>query len=394
VIDVSFAGTPGQWPVTESISMEFVGVPSSCVNVAIGTPCLAHERRPALWFAVFKSDQAEHAVGPFRAHKANTSVPDANGNMVSTDVAAVRLDLPPSSWIFALASLSGGRTDATFAVSARYRAADGPEAVEIPFEGIPGTNMITVSGIPESPPPSRPPPPAPPPGSPLVMDGLQLWLDASRQDVQCDGVCAAGSVPGLFKDVLPAGRHFQERGNCQWNSQSVNGASIGYFDVNTCGGFQRAAWAEWLQAGDVTAEVWAKLRGYRSGNTGIVTHFVGGAGKHNWMWNGGGGFHVNGMKGSGNFGSGTIQNEWTRFALVGRANDGYHFWQNGDDVARMGYSGDLKFSGANTLIGVGSREDGVEPANAQFSVVRIYNRALTDEELRQNFEQERTKFGI
>ena len=112
------------------------------------------------------------------------------------------------------------------------------------------------------------------------------------------------------------------------------------------------------------------------------------------MWNGGGGFHVNGMKGSGNFGSGTIQNEWTRFALVGRANDGYHFWQNGDDVARMGYSGDLKFSGANTLIGVGSREDGVEPANAQFSVVRIYNRALTDEELRQNFEQERTKFGI
>ena len=229
--------------------------------------CLAHERRPALWFAVFKSDQAEHAAGPFRAHKANTSVPDANGNMVSTDVAAVRLDLPPSSWIFALASLSGGRTDATFAVSARYRAADGPEAVEIPFEGIPGTNMITVSGIPESPPPSRPPPPAPPPGSPLVMDGLQLWLDASRQDVQCDGVCAAGSVPGLFKDVLPAGRHFQERGNCQWNSQSVNGASIGYFDVNTCGGFQRAAWAEWLQAGDVTAEVWAKLRGYRSGNT-------------------------------------------------------------------------------------------------------------------------------
>lgn len=41
VIDVSFAGTPGQWPVTESISMEFVGVPSSCVNVAIGTPCAA-----------------------------------------------------------------------------------------------------------------------------------------------------------------------------------------------------------------------------------------------------------------------------------------------------------------------------------------------------------------
>ena len=66
------------------------------------------------------------------------------------------------------------------------------------------------------------------------------------------------------------------------------------------GSYKLASWSSYRAAGEITIECWAKLRSHRSTNTGIVTNFLGGGGKANWMWNNAKGFHINGMKGSGN----------------------------------------------------------------------------------------------
>ena len=235
------------------------------------------------------------------------------------------------------------------------------------------------------PPPASPPPA--PPMSPMVVNGLELWLDASQ------GSYTDNQAPSSWLDLSGNDYHFDNNmGNVKFNSETVNGQTVGYMDINTGSCFRRKTWDAYEDAESVTVEVWARLKGYRSTNTGIVTHFVGGGGKHNWMWNSGGGYHMNGMKGATNTNAGnqntkTYKNDgsqWNRLVLVGRANHGYTFWVDDQKHHYMPFGGTLAYGGGEQWLGIGCREDVVEPANADISVVRIYNRALSDEELAMN----------
>jgi hypothetical protein len=113
------------------------------------------------------------------------------------------------------------------------------------------------------------------------------------------------------------------------------------------------------------------------------------------MFSSDGGFHMNGMKGSGNYAHGSYSlYAWMHCVLVGEANVGYRWYVNGVEKDSMSFSGTLAYTGGEQSIGIGMREDVIEPANAYFSIVRIYNKALSASEISYNFENERNKFGI
>lgn len=73
-------------------------------------------------------------------------------------------------------------------------------------------------------------------------------------------------------------------------------------------------------------------------------------------------------------------------------NDEYQFFIDNNIVHTQNAAGGLA-RGSGGQIGIGAREDGVEKANADFGVVRLYKRALTDDEMTLNFGFDKGRFG-
>ncbi len=217
----------------------------------------------------------------------------------------------------------------------------------------------------------------------LATAALELHLDAS------DPASYSGSG-GTWLDTSGGNHDANMWGNVNYSSDGGGSFSFdgGAFDVPSWSGFQ--------SAGEITLEVWAKLRSHRSYNNGIITNYAGGSGKMNWMWSdasGGQSLHNNGMKGSTYSSGGLYQpNQWYHFALRYRDNVGYEFFINGALVHTQAAGGNLGGSPANN-IGIGAREDHVEACDALISIARIYTRALTDAELTGNFDLQKARFG-
>lgn len=218
--------------------------------------------------------------------------------------------------------------------------------------------------------------------STVVTAGLELHMDAGNS------ASYAGSG-GTWYD-MSGGAHNATK----WGSVNYSSEAGGAFSFDG-GGFDVTPWSNYHNAPEITLEIWAKLRSHASINTGMITNFAGGAGKMNWMWSstgGGRGIHNNGMKGATNSSAGLYDfNKWYRFALRYRSGVGYEFYVNNNIVHTQGASGHL--GGAVGSIGIGSREDHVEPSDSLIAVARIYTRALTDSELENNFNAEKGRFG-
>ena len=264
---------------TENLSFEFNNMPFSCVDLLISEPCVGHERRPALFWVKFTGPAGAQTIGPFNAYLAAIDIPGRS----DPKVWAARLDVTPTQVRDAVALTgvafgAGSTSDTTVAV--HFYTADGPA---LPFTGLDGGDTLVVKDLP-APPPSPPPspPPAPPavPAPTVTMEGLQVWLDASHETACNGGSCANGAAPGFWTDRSGNGRDFANVGGIGYASETIAGETLGYFDNSQGSGWVVTTWTEWETAPSVTAEVWVKLKGYKSTNTGIVTHYISGTGKH------------------------------------------------------------------------------------------------------------------
>jgi len=213
----------------------------------------------------------------------------------------------------------------------------------------------------------------------IIRDGLGFYVDAADEESYSGG--------DVWHDLSGGGHDATKWGTL--NSSNDAGGSIS-FDG---GGFTIPSWDGFLNAEEFTIEVWAKLRSHRSYNTGIVTNYLSGNGKFNWMWTNHTAFHNNGKKShTYSAESKYDHNVWYRFALRYKADTGYQFFVNEQIVHTHSTSGSLA-GGASGNIGIGSREDGVEACDALFSIVRIYERALSDTEMSDNFNSDKARFG-
>ena len=82
---------------------------------------------------------------------------------------------------------------------------------------------------------------------------------------------------------------------------------------------------------------------------------------------------------------------WYNACVVRDTYDSTRLYLNGIEVGR--YNGDMP-TGTNNLLRVGRWSDGTMYSNASIPIVSLYERALTPDEVRQNFNAYRSRFGI
>ena len=203
----------------------------------------------------------------------------------------------------------------------------------------------------------------------MTEDGLELYLDASNPESY------AGTGNTWFD--LSGGSHDATKITPAKVSYDANAGPFGngafsFTGTGSEGGFNIPGWATFYSAAEVTLEAWAKLRSHRETHTGIVGNYHNGNGKFNWMWgstNGNYGFHNNGMKGSENSLAGMFSaNTWYRVVLRYRSDTGVDMWVDGEQKYTRSVTGSLACDSCGSL-GIGSREDGIQPMDGLISVV-------------------------
>ena len=158
----------------------------------------------------------------------------------------------------------------------------------------------------------------------------------------------------------------------------------------TNGGFDIAG-GSWWSSTSFTIQAWMHLRGYNSGNTGIVSQHSN-SGRHNWMWNSTSDrFHMNGCKGSTYAGNSGGTGTWRMLTL--RYDDGYTYTTDDHLYTATSHSGSGDMCTSSTNISIGARDDHVEPADFVVRKVVFYNRALNDGEVTQNWNLYKSYVG-
>ena len=400
---------------TGNISLELIGVPSTCIGLPLTTPCVPHlDAMPALFVVHFTG------VDGLKAHSAAakpllTLVEHAGVALgVSVSLSVAFPDAPT------MVALAGGAYEAPASLAVSVVHAN---QTTLPFKGLPDGDCVILTGLTAPSPPAPPalpptlppsptiPPPSPPPASPLfTSSGLELHLDASdpRSAPALGASCGGGS---RWCDISGAGHGFQAvRGGINFggapnneprhqdSSSEFSGCApsggFKYFDFYLGGQyayFNAYMWDGYKAAAEMTWEVW--IWGNSNDESGIIGNYLNGHGKCNYMWQSGLAFHNNGHKGWTNTASNRYENQaWSRFALRYTTTRGYEFIVNNFIVATQPASGSLAISQGG-YIGIGAREDGAQTSNSRISKVRIYTRALSNSELKDNFAYDAPTFG-
>ena len=192
-------------PEEANVTLDLFNVPD-CHNNPITTPCVDTSPvvpRPPLFYCVFIGSSGEAVVGPVRAQSAlGTTI---NGEVYGS--VYMVCPLPQVSAIGAAGYDSDPYGTAKLNITARHMAPEGPRAVDVPFEGVPGGNALVLTNLPAPPSPSTPPvPPRPPPppvspapGSPSISLTIKMWGAAGfTPDTSWSGWCTRGGGAGGF----------------------------------------------------------------------------------------------------------------------------------------------------------------------------------------------------
>ena len=129
----------GKLNVNNNVSLTLMHVPSTCLDVPIRAPCAAAlPTDPPLWYCHFSTENGTVSVGPFHASRTGLY----EGNVFLGMSVGLVCSGPNETQML---QLSGGVRAASLpvAVSATYYAAAGPDAMPIPFAGLPGHDILT-----------------------------------------------------------------------------------------------------------------------------------------------------------------------------------------------------------------------------------------------------------
>ena len=228
-------------------------------------------------------------------------------------------------------------------------------------------------------------------GGPIVTNGLIFAVDGSNLVSYENGSATAYSLTGSNGGTLTNGVSFSDE----------NGGVL-YFDgsndyiefTDNYIGTELAI----SSAQDYTLEAWIKVE-TSSGTTTSAATIVGQTSSTGYgfqVGESGGKPRMNyGARSTSNFYSSTFEyNEWIHVTLVKLPNAGCRSFLNGElDVT---YGSDLRISspsdGALRLGNASNRVTGYY--DGAIGPVRIYNRALTDDEVLQNFNAQKSRFGL
>jgi hypothetical protein len=175
---------------------------------------------------------------------------------------------------------------------------------------------------------------------------------------------------------------------------SIGGGSIffdGTDDYATAPGSSSTNISDFL-----TAEVWVY---YESGNGRILQKDDWGSGTYTRCWEIGGYagqfrmeiWHSNGTTAIG-YGNNLAVNGWTHLALTFDGTN-VRMYQNAVLVNTINFPGDIR-TDINTPITLGGRWTTSEYLDGAIGLARIYNKALNGLEISQNFQAQKSRFGL
>jgi hypothetical protein len=164
-------------PVTTvSVRVGLANVLPSCAHARIRQPCARHDSAyPPLFYCHFTSaasgSNISSVTGPVAARPVLHSMADFLPREMAVGI-ELNCSLPPYSELKRIGyGVVGDGTDFKLTFSMTHFAANGTDALSIPYQGVPGGDELNLVGLPQPSPPSPPPtpPPSPPPPSPPAV---------------------------------------------------------------------------------------------------------------------------------------------------------------------------------------------------------------------------------
>ena len=220
---------------------------------------------------------------------------------------------------------------------------------------------------------------------PIVTNGLVLALDAGN-------LVSYGGTGTSWKDLTANANNGTLTNGA--NYSSLDGGSI-VFD-GTDDYVYVAPTSSTNISDTMTAEVWVY---YQSGNGRIFQKDDNNTGQFTRCWEIGGyqgQFRIEMWHSNGNttlgFGNSLTVNSWTHLSMTF---DGVNIklYQNSVLVSTVNFPGDIR-TDINTPINLGGRWSSNEYLNGRISRAQLYNRALSANEVQQNYNAQRGRFGI
>lgn len=162
--------TPLSVSAGDSVTIELMNVPSTCVDVPITTPCARHNiGRPALFFVEFSGAQGTMVSGPVAAHPERVY----EGDVLLGIAVQLAVVVPANNDLLAIAAADETTGAVSLNVSVTHFApSTSTLSLLLPFRGYPGNDLLSIDlrtpptsppASPQPTPPSAPPLPSPPP---------------------------------------------------------------------------------------------------------------------------------------------------------------------------------------------------------------------------------------
>lgn len=295
--------------------------------------------------------------------------------------------------------------EATNTVSVRALQAEGGVIIAVndplPAESTTTANSSLAATVPVTPPP------------PIVTNGLVLHLDAGNP----------ASYPGtgsIWTDLSGNGRTFNLFNPSYYSFSSANGGSIGFTRTMPPAG-EAGGYAEHTGSGALavetylynnhTTEIWARINdrtptAYDNTETQSALFVYSGwhsmfyyssTGLNYSIWNGSSNAQNWTTLSLGTSGTDIIQGQWFHVAAV-RSGNNLSSYINGNLKGTNAINTSNGVGNVTNTIRVGMANNSNEVyswhANANVSSAKMYNRALTAQEIQQNFNATRGRFGL
>jgi hypothetical protein len=212
-----------------------------------------------------------------------------------------------------------------------------------------------------------------------VLTGLQIWVDATNPTsysgtgstwTDLSGNSRNMSVSATF-NASPG--YFEFRNTAQTNNANVS------FTRPTTASFE--VWVRWISSAADPA--FSRLTSYGTGDN--FEQSIRASGRYAYFRSSGGGWDDNAANPS------FTTNTWAQVLVTYTSGGSFKMYKNGTLVRTTTHN---LIAGGSTFF-VGNRyTTPSEGVNADISIVRVYNAELTDAQVLQNYNADKSKFGL
>ena len=237
--------------------------------------------------------------------------------------------------------------------------------------------------------------------APIVTNGLVFGIDGGNLVSYNPGDTSTFSLsPTNVKQnnpigTLTNGADWDNRGSGTWTFDGVDDR-INFDGIQILNSIGVTSGAD--NDVDYSMEAWIKLNAYPEGIATQGDSIMG----HNsalgiglQVFGNGSNAYVNfGYRTNSNYNSNSFLNLNQWYHIVGTREVGGYLRIYINGVVDYAVSGDLKVDYDTVNFGVGNSPSRIGPFNGDIAICRIYDRALTETEVSQNFEANRNRFGL